>query len=278
MSPLPTPPPLASAIRHRALRDGLVVFAILLAIIGTAEWLRFRDSARTQFREVQGELLEMAQLAASQVDGDLIATIHSPDQAGSPEHRRLLEPLIAFHKASRNLIYVYIAKLDPPDVRFVAGTDYYYRVPGDDLPPDTVYSVIHHQDRSLRRALETQRPVVDDQVYQSTHRSYVSAYAPVLDRAGHVAGAVAVDLWDRDLTRRVDGFRQAMWIAIFTRGLLSLLLSTGAGFASWRVRTLLERERANARMPRTSPMRWPRRTRRRPRRPRSHGPRTTSSR
>lgn len=242
----PTSPPAASAIGSRALRDGLVVFAVLLAIIAGAEWLRFRDSARTQFREVQAELLEMAQLAASQVDGNLIATIHSPDQAGSPEHRRLLEPLIGFHKASRNLIYVYIAKLDPPDIRFVAGTDYYYRVPGDDLPPDPVYSVIHHQDESLRRALETERPVVDDQVYRSTHRSYVSAYAPVFDHAGHLAGAVAVDLWDRDLANRVGGFRRTMWIAIATRSLISLVLSIGAGLASWRVRTLLERERAIA--------------------------------
>jgi len=75
------------------LRDALlagictfVVSAVGLAIL----YLRARDA---QVDAVRTELLQLARATAAQIDGDLLETLVSPAQQGSPEHRRLLEPI-----------------------------------------------------------------------------------------------------------------------------------------------------------------------------------------
>ena len=89
------------------LRDALlaaictfVVSAVGLAIL----YLRARDA---QVQAVRTELLQLARATAAQIDGDLLATLVSPTQQGSPEHLRLLEPLARMHRATRDIYYVY---------------------------------------------------------------------------------------------------------------------------------------------------------------------------
>ena len=85
------------------LRDALlaalctfVVSAVGLAIL----YLRARDA---QVDAVRIELLQLARATAAQIDGDLLGTLSSPAQQGSPEHLQLLAPLVRMHRATHDI-------------------------------------------------------------------------------------------------------------------------------------------------------------------------------
>ena len=75
------------------LRDALLagVCTFVVSAVGlTILYLRARDA---QVDAVRTELLQLARATAAQIDGDLLETLVSPAQQGSPEHLKLLEPL-----------------------------------------------------------------------------------------------------------------------------------------------------------------------------------------
>ncbi|HEY2591334.1 MAG TPA: ATP-binding protein, partial [Steroidobacteraceae bacterium] len=176
-----------------------------------------------QLEAVQSELRQLARTAASLVDGDLHRTIRSQAQAGSSEHLALLEPLVKFHKAASDIIYVYTAILDRGRIYYVLGTDYLYRVPGDNEAPELIMAPHDTFDPTLRRALERQEIAVNDQPVQEAVRSYMSAYAPFFDRGGRFVGVVGVDMWLRDFDARIHAIRRAGIGAFAAVTLLSVL-------------------------------------------------------
>jgi signal transduction histidine kinase/ActR/RegA family two-component response regulator len=180
---------------------------------------------------VRSELNQLARTAATLVDGDLHRTIRSQAQAGSAEHLALLEPLVKFHKATSDIIYVYTAILERGRIYYVLGTDYLYHVPGDNEPPELIMAPHDTFDPTLRRALERQEAAVNDKPVQEALRSYMSAYAPFFDRGGRFAGVVGVDMWVRDLDARIGAIRRAGMGAFAAVTLLSVL----AGFVVVRL-------------------------------------------
>jgi signal transduction histidine kinase/ActR/RegA family two-component response regulator len=180
---------------------------------------------------VRSELNQLARTAATLVDGDLHRTIRSQAQAGSAEHLALLEPLVRFHKATSDIIYVYTAVLERGRIYYVLGTDYLYQVPGDSEPPELIMAPHDTFDPTLRRALERQEAAVNDKPVQEKLRSYMSAYAPFFDRGGRFAGVVGVDMWVRDFDARIGAIRRAGMGAFAAVTLLSVL----AGFVVVRL-------------------------------------------
>jgi len=223
--------------------DGALVALAVFALLFVR--LEFLDSAsrHNQIEGVRAELVELARIAASQVDTALVLGMQSQQQAGSPEHLAMLAPLVRFHKASRDLMYVFVARLEGTRVRMVGGTDYLYRVPGDDLPPDPVYWLAKQPDAELVTALRTQREVVDGMPVQGPHRMYMSAYAPFFDDAGQFVGVVGVDMWVRDLETRLADLRDMHRMGLLTGLIISLLIGAGTLGVSLRLRRAWQRER-----------------------------------
>ncbi|HEX9783517.1 MAG TPA: hypothetical protein VGA56_12405, partial [Opitutaceae bacterium] len=57
------------------------------------------------------ELSRLARHAVSLVDGDLHATLRSPEQMDSPDYERAIRPLVEFHRSVPELFYIYTARL-----------------------------------------------------------------------------------------------------------------------------------------------------------------------
>ena len=228
---------------RKSLRDGLVAAASVMLISSLGLAFLYRSARDIQVEAVRSELAQLARTAAVQVDGDLHRRITSPSQAGSPEHLALLAPLVRFHKSTRDIIYVYTAVLDGPVMRWVAGTDYLYRVEGDTLPPDPLLMPVTSQDRDLRQALEEQRLVVNTRPVHEEHRSYMSAYAPFYDRAGRFVGVLGIDMWVKDLEARLARIERAAIAAFAGVALLSVLV----GVAARRLSAAIRRARASDR-------------------------------
>jgi signal transduction histidine kinase/ActR/RegA family two-component response regulator len=204
-------------------------------VAGAAVWIiaslglfyLWHAAREAQLDAVRSELKQLARTAATLIDGDLHRTIRSETQAGSAAHLELLGPLVKFHKAASDIIYVYTAILEHGRVYFILGTDYLYQVPGDHTTPELIMAPHDTYDPTLRRALEQHEVTVDDVPVHEVLRSYMSAYAPFFDRGGGFVGVVGVDMWVHDLDARIGAIRRAGIGAFVAVTLLSVLTGFG---------------------------------------------------
>ena len=198
------------------------------------------QSARVaQLDAVRTELKQLARVAATLVDGDRHRLLRSEAQAGSPEHLSLLAPLVKFHKATSDIIYVYTAILENHRIFYVLGTDYLFHVEGDTEAPDPIMKPHDTLDPTLRRALERHEIAVDEEPVKEVLRSYMSAYAPFYDSQGRFVGVIGVDMWVRDFDARISAIRRAGIAAVAAVALLSVL----AGFVVYRLSRTVSRAR-----------------------------------
>jgi signal transduction histidine kinase/CheY-like chemotaxis protein len=228
----------------RSMLHGILAGCTILAIASLGLFYTWHAAREGQLRAVQSELLQLARVAATQVDGDAHRTLKSNAQAGSPEHLKLLAPLVAFHKATADVIYVYSAILQGEQIYFVLGTDYLYRAVQDNLPPDPIMAPYNTADPALRHALKYHEPAVNDHPVQETLRSYMSAYAPFFDSKGEFVGVVGIDMWVHNLDARLATIRRAGLTAFAAVTLLSLL----AGYMTFRLSLTAQRARRRDRI------------------------------
>ena len=204
----------------------------VILVISSLGLLYFWHSARgAQLDAVRTELVQLAKVAATLVDGDRHKLLKSQAQAGGADHLALLAPLVNFHKATSDIIYVYSAILKKNRIFFVLGTDYLYRVDGDSEKPDPIMTPHDTLDPTLRRALEQQEFAVNDEPVKEAKRSYMSAYAPFYDSQGRFVGVIGVDMWVRDFDARVGAIRHAGSGAFAAVSVLSVL----TGFVVFRL-------------------------------------------
>ena len=228
-------------VSRQSLRNAGSVLLMLVTFTTAGVGYMYRAARQAQTEAVRDELTQLANVAASQIDGDLHRQIVSPAQTGSAEHIRATESLVRFHKASKDIIYVYTAAMVNNQLHYVLGTDHFYRVDGDSLPPDPIMLAVPESeaDPDMYRAARTQTQVTQRAPRQELHRAYLSAYAPFYDRAGAFVGIVGVDMWVVKLERRLVRLLRAAqltWSAL-------VLLSMAVAWLAY----LTERSRAMAR-------------------------------
>jgi signal transduction histidine kinase/ActR/RegA family two-component response regulator len=228
----------------RPLIQGVLAGGAVLLISSLGLLYLWHAAREAQLDAVRTELTQLARTAAELVDGDLHRSITSQEQAGSPAHLALLAPLVKFHKATSDIIYVYTAILDRDRIYYILGTDYLYRVPGDTEPTELIMAPHDTVDPTLRRALERHEVAVNQEPVQERVRSYMSAYAPFYDHSGRFVGVVGIDMWLRDFDARMSAIWRAGIGAFAAVALLSLL----AGFVVLRLSSAAQRARRRDRV------------------------------
>jgi signal transduction histidine kinase/CheY-like chemotaxis protein len=215
------------------LRDALlagictfVVSAVGLAIL----YLRARDA---QVEAVRTELLQLARATAAQIDGDLLATLVSPTQQGSPEHLKLLAPLVRMHRATHDIYYVYTGVYRNGRIYWVLDGANLYRVPGNNLPPDAIMSLYAQRDAPYEAAFRDGKDYADPEPRPDDDgHSYLSAAAPIYDSAGKLVGRFGLDMVLDKLEARIASIRRVLFMALA----VVMLLSMGAGAVAHHMR------------------------------------------
>jgi signal transduction histidine kinase/CheY-like chemotaxis protein len=213
------------------LLHAMLAGGVIMVISSLGLFYLWHSAREAQLDAVRTELKQLARVAATLVDGDRHRLIKSQAQAGSPEHLGLLAPLVRFHKATSDIIYVYSAILDKNRIYYVLGTDYLYHIDGDNETPDMIMTPHDTVDPTLRGALEQHQVAVNEEPVQEAVRSYMSAYAPFYDSQGRFVGVIGVDMWVRDFDARIGAIRRAGIGAFTAVALLSVL----AGFVVYRL-------------------------------------------
>jgi signal transduction histidine kinase/CheY-like chemotaxis protein len=222
------------------LLHGVLAGFVIMVISSLGLFYMWHSARNAQLDAVRTELKQLARVAATLVDGDRHRLLKSQAQAGGRDHLNLLAPLVKFHKATSDIIYVYTAILQNNRIYYVLGTDYLYRVDGDSETPDPIMAPHDTLDPTLRGALERHEVAVNEEPVKETVRSYMSAYAPFYDSQDRFVGVVGVDMWVRDFDARVAAIRRAGIGAVAALAVLSLL----TGFVVFRLsRTALQARR-----------------------------------
>jgi signal transduction histidine kinase/ActR/RegA family two-component response regulator len=226
------------------LLHGMLAGSVMMVISCLGLFYLWHAAWQSQLDAVRTELVQLARVAATLVDGDRHRLLKSQSQAGSPDHLSLLAPLVKFHRATSDIIYVYTAILERNRIYYVLGTDYLYRVEGDSEMPDPIMAPHETLDATLRRALERHEVTVDEKPVKEAVRSYMSAYAPFYDSQGRFVGVVGVDMWVRDFDARIGAIRRAGIGAFAAVAMLSVL----AGFLVFRLSRTASRARRRDRI------------------------------
>ncbi|HEX3397515.1 MAG TPA: ATP-binding protein [Steroidobacteraceae bacterium] len=226
------------------LLHGVLAGCVILVISSLGLFCFWLSARNAQLDAVRTELLQLAKVSATLVDGERHKLLKSQAQAGSADHLALLAPLVKFHRATSDIIYVYTAILDKNRIYYVLGTDYLYHVDGDAEQPDPIMTPHDTRDETLRRALEQHQLAVNDEPVKEAKRSYMSAYAPFYDSQGRFVGVIGVDMWVRDFDARVAAIRHAGAGAFAAVSLLSVL----TGFVVFRLSRTALRARLRVEM------------------------------
>ena len=178
---------------------------VILAISSLGLFYFWHSAREAQLDAVRTELVQLARVAATQVDGDLHKAAQVPGAGRQPRASGALAPLVKFHKATSDIIYVYTAILDKQPDLLRARHRLSVSRRRRRLTPDPIMTPHDTPDPALRRALEQHEAAVNDEPVKETLRSYMSAYAPFYDRAGRFVGVVGIDMWVRDFDARLGG-------------------------------------------------------------------------
>jgi signal transduction histidine kinase/ActR/RegA family two-component response regulator len=214
------------------LRDAVLAGIITFVTSAVGLSIIYVKAREAQLAAVRTEMLQLARSMAAEVDGDLHKTIVSPAQAGSPEHERLLAPLVRMHRAARDVWYVYTGVYRDGRIYWVLDTAYHYRVPGNVAPVDPIMMMYAAREplyeHAFREGLEFTdfEPRLDDGHY------YLSAAVPIRDRSGAVVAMLGIDMVLDALADRMAVVRGAFAFAL----VVVLLMSIAAGVVAHRLR------------------------------------------
>lgn len=191
----------------------IVLAVILLAaniILGTVLTNISRDSMKTL---IQNRMLDIAKTSAGMLDGDVLGSLKKEDK-GTPGYQQINDTLAVFQD-NIDLKYIYCI-YDSGDENFVFSVDPTIEDPGEFGTPVVWTEALSEANKGLAS--------VDDEPYTDDWGKFYSAYAPVFDSEGKVAGIVAVDFaaewYDAQIARQT----RAIFIGTVFTVLLGLAL------------------------------------------------------
>ncbi len=139
--------------------------------------------ARVGIRKaIQQRMLDIANCASGSVNGDMLKNLQK-DSVGSDEYNEIYKTLSVF-KDNVELEYVYCIKEEEKD-HFIFTLDI------DPVRPAKYGETAEYTEALAKAGSGT--AAVDDISYTDTWGTFYSAYSPVFDSEGNVAGIVAVD-------------------------------------------------------------------------------------
>lgn len=220
------------ALRIHPVREAIVacLTVLLVSCVGLA--LVYYYARQAQIETVRDELASLARSLAVQIDGDTHRRLITPNQAGTPDHLRVVTPMAAFHRANPRLFHVYTAVLRDDRIIFVTGTDQVMPDPRSHEPPEPIGTPYAGEDAEFLAALRQGRVMTNHEPVTDPQGTFMSGFAPFYDSSGALAGVAGVDLELSDVVMRLARIRRAAFLALAGVGVLSVMV----GLVFWRTR------------------------------------------
>ncbi len=200
----------------------LVEFIILITstLFCTVSLYRARVGIR---KAIQQRMLDISNCAAGSVDGDILGALDE-STVGSPEYNDLYSRLAVF-RDNVELEYVYTIKK-------VGEKDFIFTMDLDQVRPASYGDSVKYTEAlaSAGRGVAA----VDEVPYSDSWGVFYSAYSPVFDSSGNVAGIVAVDFSVDWFEHQLSAQTRSTMISYAVILLFSLLVAAGLSLITVR--------------------------------------------
>ena len=144
--------------------------------------LLMRKASDSMISLLQTRMLDISNTAAAMLDGDTLRDV-TPEDKGTPQYDNVMKTLTYFQD-NIELNYIYCIR-DMGDGTFTFGLDPTVEDPGEFGSPIVYTDALYKASKGEASA--------DNTKYEDAWGSFYSAYSPVFDSRGEVAGIVAVD-------------------------------------------------------------------------------------
>jgi diguanylate cyclase (GGDEF)-like protein len=202
----------------------LAAAVTLCAIVAIPQWL----SKQARLEVLRSHVGEIAQLAASVVDGDLHRELIDPANYTPELYRRVVAPLVHFHSADPDIFYVYTmverngrahyvvdtaasSDLVTPHALVASKYDEVFRPIGAEADPDWL------------QRLAAGKTYVYPTFQRDDYGNFLSGHTPIYDSEGRYSGFVGVDFDIQYYLAQEASFR-AISIGTLIAAMLAALL------------------------------------------------------
>ena len=160
----------------------VLMIAFLITVSVSLGYLLVRQSKSSIVSLMQTRMLDISNTAAAMVDGDALKSV-SPADEGTEAYESIMRTLTYFQD-NIDLKYIYCIR-DMGDGTFTFGLDPTVEDPGEFGSPIVRTEALEKASKGT--------PSADEVHYEDAWGSFYSAYSPVYDSKGEVAGIIAVD-------------------------------------------------------------------------------------
>lgn len=201
-------------IIHTSKRNFIIAIALLL-LTNILMALTLSTLAKRNLREqIDQRMLDISNTAAYMLNGDELKLLKKEDE-GTESYNRALDTLRAFQD-NIQLDYIYGIR-QMPDGSFTFTIDPTVEDPGEFGSPIVSTEAL----RSAANGVAA----VDKKAYTDEWGRFYSAYSPVFDSDGNVAGIVGVDFDAKWYDGKLNGNRTASIIILMTALTIAIILS-----------------------------------------------------
>ena len=190
-----------------------IVASFLLALNAVLGFVLTNQSKAAMKSLFQNRVLDIANTAAAMINGDELKALRAEDK-DTPAYRRINDTLTYFQD-NIDLDYIYC-------IQAVGEKEFVFSVDPTVEDPGVFGSPIVYTEALYKASKGT--PAVDDESYADAWGSFYSAYSPVFDSEGNVAGIVAVDFSASWYDAQIDKQMQTIIICMAVSLLLCVLL------------------------------------------------------
>ena len=171
----------------------VLVAVLVLGINAALSFLMIREAGKVVTSLMKTQMLGLSNTAAGMLDGDVLERL-GPEDHDTPEYQSVMKTLSYFQQ-NLGLMYIYCIR-DMGDGTFTFGLDPTVEDPGEFGSPIVYTQALYEASQGVSS--------VDNEPYTDDWGTFYSAYSPVFDSEGKVAGIVAVDFdadWYRNQLR-----------------------------------------------------------------------------
>src|SRR5690348_3702125 len=205
----------------------LAAFLVLGALTAVPQWL----SKQARFKVLRSHVAEMAQAAASVVNGDLHRQLidnYSPEL-----YERALEPLVKFHSAEPEIFYVYTMVEREGRTYFVLDTANSPQLKTPHTLRGSKYmeefeSLSTEPDPDWLQRIARGETYVYPSFQNDEYGWFLSGHTPIFDSQGRYSGFVGVDFDTQYYLEQEAGFRRITYGTLAAAFLCSLLIGAFA--------------------------------------------------
>lgn len=196
----------------------LAVVALILAatvFLGVVMINRSKSVMRTLIRK---NMLDVSNSAAALLDGDALGALTESD-VGSDAYNKIYDTLATFAKTV-DIVYIYA-------VRQTGEGEYKFTVDPDPVDPAKFGESVVITDALVSAGKGT--AAVDTAPYRDRWGNYYSAYSPVFDSKGDIAGLVGIDFgsqwYDKQVRKNTVSVLIVCFLSLLFGGLVAVILT-----------------------------------------------------